>query len=202
MKTYDELKAMFLLANKKFLIEDIDLLDSMVSERALCGALMIHLNRLMVKDKSLEGYYTDVEYNRNRGNIKTIQKTILGPEAKIINVTCDLIMHSRGNHIEQDNLIAIEMKKSNAPEEEKQKDKDRLKALTKDSFDDVWSFDGTTLPEHVCRYIIGIYYEIDFSKRKIFLEYYKQGELLEKQTLNVGGFFLRSKNFGVHVGVQ
>ena len=72
-------------------------------------------------------------------------------------------MHSRGNHIEQDNLIAIEMKKSNASEEEKQKDKDRLKALTKDSFDDVWSFDGTTLPEHVCRYLIGIYYEINFS---------------------------------------
>ena len=191
MKAYNELKAMFLSANKKFLIEDIDLLDSMVSERALCGALMIHLNRLMVKDKSLEGYYTDVEYNRNRGNIKTIQKTIRGPEEQIINVTCDLIMHSRGHHIEQDNLIAIEMKKSNASEEEKQKDKDRLKALTKDSFDDVWSFDGTTLPEHVCRYLIGIYYEINFSKRKIFLEYYRQGELFEKQTLNIGGIFVK-----------
>ena len=191
MKAYNELKAMFLSANKKFLIEDMDLLDSMVSERALCGALMIHLNRLMVKDKSLEGYYTDVEYNRNRGNIKTIQKTIRGPEEQIINVTCDLIMHSRGHHIEQDNLIAIEMKKSNASEEEKQKDKDRLKALTKDSFDDVWSFDGTTLPEHVCRYLIGIYYEINFSKRKIFLEYYRQGELFERQTLNIGGIFVK-----------
>ena len=191
MKAYNELKAMFLSANKKFLIEDMDLLDSMVSERALCGALMIHLNRLMVKDKSLEGYYTDVEYNRNRGNIKTIQKTIRGPKEQIINVTCDLIMHSRGHHIEQDNLIAIEMKKSNASEEEKQKDKDRLKALTKDSFDDVWSFDGTTLPEHVCRYLIGIYYEINFSKRKIFLEYYRQGELFEKQTLNIGGIFVK-----------
>ena len=190
MRYYD-LKALFLEANKQFLIDDVDLLDVNVSERALCGALMIHLNRLMVKDKSLEGYYTDVEYNRNRGNIKTIQKTIRGPEEQIINVTCDLIMHSRGNHIEQDNLIAIEMKKSNASEEEKQKDKDRLKALTKDSFDDVWSFDGTTLPEHVCRYLIGIYYEINFSKRKIFLEYYKQGELFEKQTLNIGGAFIK-----------
>jgi hypothetical protein len=92
-------------------------------------------------------------------------------------------MHSRGKHIEQDNLIAIEMKKSNAPEEEKQSDKERLKALMKDSFDDVWSFDGTTLPEHVCRYIIGIYYEINFSKRTILLEYYKQGELFEKDTI-------------------
>ncbi len=42
------------------------------------------------------------------------------------------------------------------------------------------------LPEHVCRYIIGIYYEINFSKRKIVLEYYKQGEWYEKQTLNIG----------------
>ena len=52
MKTYDELKAMFLLANKKFLIEDIDLLDSMVSERALCGALMIHLMLVLVAELS------------------------------------------------------------------------------------------------------------------------------------------------------
>ena len=185
MKTYDKLKTLFSSANEQFLIDDIDLFDSQVSERALCGALMIHLNRLMVKDKDLKGYYTDVEYNRNRGNIKTVQKTIRGPEAQIINVTCDLIMHSRGKHIEQDNLIAVEMKKSNAPEEEKQSDKERLKALTKDSFDDIWSFDGTTLPEHVCRYVIGIYYEINFSKRKILLEYYKQGELFEKQTLNI-----------------
>ena len=185
MKTYEELKKFFLTANEQFLIADMDLLDSKVSERAICGALMIHINRLMFKDKDLNGYYTDVEYNRNRGNIKTVQKTIRGPEAQIISVTCDLIMHSRGKHIEQDNLIAVEMKKSNAPEEEKQSDKERLKALTKDSFDDVWSFDGTTLPEHVCRYILGIYYEINFSKRTILLEYYKQGELFEKQTLNI-----------------
>ena len=55
--------------------------------------------------------------------------------------------------------------------------------MTKDSFDDIWSFDGATLPEHVCRYIIGIYYEINFSKRKILLEYYNQGELFEKDTI-------------------
>ena len=75
MKTYEELKKLFLAANKKFLNDEVDLFDSKVSERALCGALMLHLNRLMVKDKDLKGYYTDVEYNRNRGNIKTVQKT-------------------------------------------------------------------------------------------------------------------------------
>ena len=94
-------------------------------------------------------------------------------------------MHSRGKNIAQDNLIALEMKKSNASAEEKQSDKERLMALTRDTFDDVWSFDGTTLPEHVCRYIIGIYYEINFGKRTILLEYYKQGELFEKQVLNI-----------------
>ena len=73
----------------------------------------------MLQSEGFEGYYTDVEYNRNRGNIKTVKKTIKGPTEHIINVTCDLIMHSRGKHPEQDNLIAIEMKKSNRPTAEK-----------------------------------------------------------------------------------
>lgn len=183
MKTYYDLKALFLEANKQFLIDDVDLLDVNVSERALCGALMIHLNRLIINDCELNGYYVDVEYNRNHGNIKTIKKTIKGLEEQIINVTCDLILHSRGKNIAQDNLIALEMKKSNAPSKEKQSDKERLMALTRDTFDDIWSFDGTTLPEHVCRYIIGIYYEINFPTRKIHIEYYKQGEFIEKETI-------------------
>ena len=74
-------------------------------------------------------------------------------------------MHGNVKHIEQDNLISVEMKKSNNSIDEKLKDRERLKALTRDSFDDVWSFDGTTLPEHVCRYIIGIYYEINFRQK-------------------------------------
>lgn len=183
MKTYDQLKEMFLISNQSFMCDDKDLLDSQVSERSLCGALMLHLNRLMLQSEGFEGYYTDVEYNRNRGNIKTVKKTIRGPEEQIINVTCDLIMHSRGKHPEQDNLIAIEMKKSNRPKSEKTADKERLKALTKNTFDDFWSYDGVTLPEHVCRYIVGIYYEIDFERSTIHLEYYKQGELVECQKL-------------------
>ena len=185
MKTYEELKLFFLEANELFLKQDIDLFDSKVAERALCGALMNHFNNLMVKHGGYDGYFTDVEYNRNRGNIKTVKKTIKGQRDQIISVTCDLIMHSRGKNIAQDNLIAIGMKKSNASAEEKQSDKERLMALTKDTFDDVWSFDGTTLPQHVCRYIIGIYYEINFTTRKIYLEYYKQGEFVEKDILNL-----------------
>ena len=55
-------------------------------------------------------------------------------------------------------------------------------ALTKDSYDGVWSFDGRTLPEYVCRYILGVYYEIKYSERRILLEYYHRG-LLEKTTV-------------------
>ena len=38
MKTYEELKTLFLAANKKYLNDEVDLFDSKVSERALCGA--------------------------------------------------------------------------------------------------------------------------------------------------------------------
>lgn len=183
MKTYDQLKEIFLVSNQAFLREDKDLLDSQVSERSLCGALMLHLNRVMLQSEDFEEYYTDVEYNRNRGNIKTIKKTIRGHEEQIVNVTCDLIMHSRGKHPEQDNLIAIEMKKSVGRLSDKQKDKERLQALTQDTFDNTWSYDGVTLPEHVCRYVIGIYYEINYKKSEIYLEYYRQGELVEQETM-------------------
>ncbi len=63
------------------------------------------------------------------------------------------------------------MKKSNRPTYEKESDRVRLMALTKDSYDDIWSFDGKTLPENVCRYALGIYYEINPSRRTIDLEY-------------------------------
>lgn len=180
MKTYEELKSLFLTATQAFVREDKALFDSAVSERALCGALMGYLNQQMLQGEGFEGYYTDVEYNRNRGNIKTIK----GVDEKIISVTCDLTMHSRGKHPEQDNLIAIEMKKSNVSRAERQKDKERLMALTKDTFDDVWSYDGVTLPEHVCRYVIGIYYEINFRRKEIRLEYYNQGEQAEIETIS------------------
>lgn len=80
-------------------------------------------------------------------------------------------------NVDQDNLIAIEMKKSNAPSAEKQKDRERLIALTKDSFDDVWAWDHN-LPEHVCRYVLGVYYEINYRQKEIHIEYYRRGELV------------------------
>ena len=89
---------------------------------------------------------------------------------------CDLIVHSRGEIVEKDNLIALEMKKSYRPMKEKENDKARLVALTKDSYDGVWSFDGKTLPEHVCGYDLGGYYEIDSKNCLIDIEYYVKGK--------------------------
>ncbi len=126
-----------------------------------------------------------MKYNRNKGAVKTICKTIRGPEEQIVKINCDLIVHSRGEHIEQDNLLAIEMKKSTRPTSEKKKDKERLIALTKDSFDDVWAWDGNILPEHVCRYVLGVYYEINHQTHKILIEYYRQGEKTEAYTVYI-----------------
>lgn len=111
----------------------------------------------------------------------------------MITINCDLIVHSRGEIIEQDNLIALEMKKSTARPREKEKDKQRLIALTKDNFDDVWLFDGTSLPEHVCRYKLGIYYEVNIKRHKVYIKYYRQGKLIDEYEVDFSGESLDSK---------
>lgn len=174
---YDELVSLFEEANLAFLQAEHSLFRTEVAERTLCGALMLHIHDIIKEDDSYSGYYADVEYNRNAGGIKTIRKTIRGQQEEIIPINCDLILHSRGENVDQDNLIAIEMKKSNAPSAEKQKDRERLIALTKDSFDDVWAWDHN-LPEHVCRYVLGVYYEINYRQKEIYIEYYRRGELV------------------------
>lgn len=102
-----------------------------------------------------------------------------------INIQCDLILHSRGHHPEQDNLIAIEMKKSTRSAVDKTKDRNRLRALTKDSFDDVWSFNGKTLPEHVCRYVLGVYYEINYARKTILIKYYSKGNIIREYMIDL-----------------
>ena len=105
MKTYEELVTLFENANCAFLLTEHGLFRTRVAERTLCGALMLHIHDIIKEDDSYVGYYTDVEYNRNRGGIKTIRKTIRGQHEEIITINCDLILHSRGENMEQDNLI-------------------------------------------------------------------------------------------------
>lgn len=105
------IKKIFKLSNADLINLDKDLFDTEVSERTLCGALMLHLHE-RIKQTIYCNYHVDVEYNRNKGRtLKTIAKTVHGTKFDIIKINCDLIVHSRGELIEQDNLIAIEMKK-------------------------------------------------------------------------------------------
>lgn len=183
MKTFQEMTGLFEVANTSFLSENKELFQSNISERSLCGALMLQLHELIRNDDSFSGYYVDVEYNRNNGLLKTICKTSRGANMQVVKITCDLVLHSRGEHPEQDNLIALEMKKSSARNATKQSDRERLKALTKDSFDDIWSYDGKTLPKHVCRYVLGVYYEINYLHHRIDIEYYHKGNCVNTYSL-------------------
>jgi hypothetical protein len=171
-----DLVKVFEEACKGFLKEQSAFILSGVSERALCGELMKYLI-LEISKTPFSEYYVDVEYNRKEGGRL---KTIKNSEELVIPITCDIIVHSRGENIEQDNLIAIEMKKSTHSQREKNKDRERLIALTKDSFDNIWSYDGKTFPEHVCRYMIGVYFEINLESKIVEIEYYMKGILQKK----------------------
>ena len=175
-----ELERIFEYANQKFLENNLMLLETKVAERTLCGALMLELHE-SIKNTQYQNYYVDVEYNRNvGGKLKTIKKTIRGVDEEIITINCDLILHSRGQNVVQDNLIALEMKKSSARKCDKQSDKNRLECLTKRETEDVWSYGGQVLPEHVCGYKLGIYYEINYKKRTVSIEYYADSRIYNK----------------------
>lgn len=175
------LQQLFLNANRDFLLNDYDLLQLDVAEQTLCSALKTRFEKQLNKDRICD-YYVDVEYNRNNGNIKTI----IDDELAIIKIKCDFILHSRGHNPKQDNLLALEMKKSYRSQDEKNLDRKRLIALTKSTYDnDIWSYDGKTFPKHVCRYIIGIYYEIELEHNKIILEFYRGGQMVDSKIIRL-----------------
>ncbi len=164
------LKEIFDEAFERFLQEERALIVNNSSERALCCRLAMKLEDIIHKRK-IEGYYADAEYNRNHGRVKTI----IGAGAKELVINTDIIVHSRGENLLQDNLIVIEMKKSTQPLQEKNDDRDRLVVMTKDSYDDVWSADGITKPEHVCGYELGVFIEINVAARRVRTEFFEKG---------------------------
>lgn len=193
-KQIKELEKVFENANDLFLKENTMLFETQVSERTLCGALMIELYEV-IKDTKYCEYFVDVEYNRNvGGTLKTFKKTIRGIDEKIVTINCDLIVHSRGQNIFQDNLIALEMKKSTGKQCYKESDRNRLECLTKSPGQDVWSYGGRVLPENVCGYGLGIYYEVNFRKRSIVVEYYKDGYFYRQYTIDLDDYLVEQKS--------
>lgn len=168
-----DLETIFEEANKAFLSKNVMLFETEVSERTLCGALMIELHEVLKGTKYFE-YFVDVEYNRNLGG--KLKKITRG-RGMPITINCDLIVHSRGQN-SRDNLIALEMKKSTHEEDNKQNNRERLKCLTTSPGADaeIYSADGKTFPKYVCGYGLGVYYEIDFATRRVSIEYYEEGE--------------------------
>lgn len=163
-----------------FFNRETDNIINGVAERNLCSRLAIYIESNAQK-YGLNGYYADTEYNRNQnGKIKTI----LDENMQVVTINCDLIFHSRGEIVTRDNLIAIEMKKSERPEGEKENDRLRLRALTKESYDGIWSFDGKTLPEHVCGYELGYFVEINRNIRKYIIQSFSDGELIDEKEYN------------------
>jgi hypothetical protein len=167
------MKRLFASTLKEFIRLERENILNGVNERNLCARLASYLEK-NANNSGLEGYYADVEYNRNQGRVKTI----LGDEHRIVVINCDIILHSRGGRgAAHDNLIAIEMKKAGRLEEDKKRDRLRLRALTKASYDGVWSADGETFPKHVCGYKVGYFLEIDAANRSISVEQYSKGNL-------------------------
>lgn len=184
-KEREELEKIFEIANDSFLRNNRMLFETKVSERTLCGALMLELHEVLRKTRYFE-YFVDVEYNRNAGGkIETFKRTINEVEEQIVTINCDLLVHSRGQKKNCDNLIALEMKKSTASKCDKESDRNRIECLTKNPEQDVWSYGGVVFPEHVCGYKLGIYYEVNFKRKFILLEYYAEGRCYKQYRKNL-----------------
>lgn len=154
----ENLKAMFLTANRSFIENHARLLKRELSERCLCGALMYELNKQLEKN-NFKNYYADVEFNRAIENTINNVKRLTKEEGTPKRVFPDIIVHSRGK-VTPDNLLALEMKKSTARREAKERDKNRLSLLTS---------------SYPYKYKLGVYYEINPKKRQILVEFYKTG---------------------------
>ena len=104
---FERLMRLFIDSSEAFITDEPALILSGVSERCLCGSFMLRLRGFLDKSE-FRDYYCDIEYNRNfDGNIKTI----IDDQHVVLDITCDLIVHSRGLNPDRDNLIAIEMKR-------------------------------------------------------------------------------------------
>ena len=157
-------------AFERFLREERDNIAGLVSERNLCG----HLARIINENLAGTGFIADPEYNRQ--NLNRI-KTTIDDELNVITITCDVVLHRRGSAGPENNLIAIEMKKSTQKEKKKNDDRNRLRALTKQNLEEITVLNGA--PEHVRGYQLGVYLELDVESFSFAIEKYADGEWIE-----------------------
>lgn len=171
------IEAIFADSVTQFLEREATEITEGVNERNNCSRWAMYLEHAAHRH-GLTGYCADTEYNRKQNGMI---KTILDEDQVVVAINCDLILHSRGLNVAEDNLIAIEVKKADRPPKEKEDDRRRLRALTKASYDDIWMNDGSNPPEHVCGYRFGAFVELDRKRRRCVIECYKEG-VLESST--------------------
>jgi hypothetical protein len=167
----DQLREIFYSTLDEFLATEADSILTDCSEQMLCGRLAIILERRSL-EAGFSGYKADVEYNRN---FEAKIKTIINEFYQAIPIRCDLILHSRGKFA-KDNLIAIEMKKQAHAEKDRQRDRERLKAMTRPTYDNRWDPLSGTPPEHICDYEVGFLLIINRNNRSIRIEEYIGGD--------------------------
>lgn len=164
----------------RFLKDDRALILKDAHEQSLCSRLAAALEA-NARANGFDAYRADAEYNRNFGEVKTI----LDDDLREIPITCDVILHSRGEIRTRDNLIAIEMKKASAPEARKDSDRMRLRALTKPS-NEVYPLAGAN-PKYVRGYELGCFLDIDRHAETALVEIYRGGAFVESFTQKFDG---------------
>jgi len=156
---------------EEFLSRDWSLVLSGTEERNLCGRLAACIEK-MKDEVGLYDYWADTDYRYMKGRRV---KTILYGEERVVEIGCDIILHSRG-FFDRDNLIAIEMKSLLRPEQARELSRERLMTMTMVPNEEVRSADDLTLPEHVCGYELGVFIELEASRDQYRIEKFKEGQ--------------------------
>lgn len=156
------------------------LFEDNVNERDVCSHLMSFIERSK-ENTWFNNYFVDVEYNRMLGGG---QKIIYDEKTRRdIVVIPDLVIHGRDRIDGHENLLCVEIKKSNAPSSEKEDDFERLSFLTKRKIN---------LPQktnYVYGYLIGIYYEYNYHSQRSKLKIFKNGKAVYIMIFNFCDIF-------------
>jgi hypothetical protein len=90
-----DLMALFEVAFREFLRRERDNIGADISERNLCGRLMLYLDAAREQSK-LERYFVDIEYNRNK-KIRSGSGTTLtmSPSPSPVTSSCTAAVDSR-----------------------------------------------------------------------------------------------------------
>lgn len=173
----EQLRKLFYESLDNFFVREAANIGAGIAERNLCARLAMILEP-KAHESGLTDYFADPEYNRKYGRVKTI----LDENAVEVRINCDLLLHSRGQCAD-DNLIAVEMKKSERPVQEELDDCERLRTLTKPNYNDLVVLEGDLEEQHVCGYKLGYFLWIDAESRTYRLKEYSNGTFISEQVV-------------------